>query len=94
MADRTAQLVKSLPPGLLNQVAALSPPPGVKSNLVDPYSRGPTFSVAATVLIFVTLVFFGVRVYTKACVIRKFSWDDCAWDSNATVTMGANTMCK
>lgn len=77
MADQARQLVESIPPALLKEVPAMSPPPGETSNLINPHSTGPAFSAAASVLTCLVVLAYAVRVYTKAFILRKASWDDC-----------------
>ena len=52
------------------------PPPGQKSNFVDPESRGPVIvAVCSTFVSFMWLVLLS-RLYSKARVICKVGWDD------------------
>ncbi len=55
----------------------MTPPKGVTSNFVDPYSAGPIFIVVGSILIGIMMLFVAVRVYTKAHITRKVHWDDC-----------------
>lgn len=54
----------------------LPPPPGVTSNFVDPVShQHQLVGVNATFLV-VAMLFFVMRMYTRAFVVRAVGWDD------------------
>lgn len=71
----------SVPRELWDKIPAARPPPGVVPNFVDPPSGGPTLIAVGTVLLFIMLVFAGIRFYSKAVVRRKVTPDDCKWPS-------------
>ena len=61
----------------LDLLPALQPPPGVKSNFVNPYSEAKSLYITAGVCgILVTLAVI-VRIYTKACIIKTVNFEDC-----------------
>ena len=66
----------NLPQEIWNTTPALKPPPGLKSNFLDPEDRGPKFITAATAMITVMVLFYFNRVYTKLVLLRKVSRDD------------------
>ena len=74
-----------LPPSVLDSLPALSPPPGVESNFVNPEDRGYILKSVATVLFCFMVCFFANRVYTKLFIIRKLGWDDCKCASQPAV---------
>ena len=60
-----------------SQIPSLPPPPGVKSNFVDPPNNAP-------ILYAISYVFFGIttlgviaRLYTVAVVMKKIHLEDC-----------------
>ena len=61
----------------LSDVPALSPPPGVQSNFVNPENQSLSFYIVTSILFVSMVIFFLNRVYTKLLIIRKYSWDDC-----------------
>lgn len=65
-----------LPPSVFDTLPALSPPPGVESNFVNPEDRAYILNSVATVLFCLMVCFFVNRVYTKLFIIRKLGWDD------------------
>ena len=77
MAVSSLDQLAQLPPSVLNSLPALSPPPGVQRNYIDPEDRGRVLTSVATVLFCLSTSFFLNRVYTKIFIIRKASWDDC-----------------
>ncbi|KAL9049450.1 MAG: hypothetical protein Q9162_007217 [Coniocarpon cinnabarinum] len=76
MASSTSDAVAHLPPQLLNQLPGLTPPSGVTPNFVDPPSHGDVFIIYASIMLALVLILFSVRIYTKAYIIRKWTWDD------------------
>ena len=60
----------------LGQFTALKPPPGITPNLIDPYSGGKMYTVAATIIVVLMVVLVTNRHYTKFFIIRKLGWDD------------------
>ncbi|MCJ1285460.1 hypothetical protein MMC26_004800 [Xylographa opegraphella] len=74
-----AAFVSSLTPEELNalsSVPALAPPPGVESQFVDPQNQTLSFLLVTSILFGVMTIFFVNRIYTKAFIIRKYTWDD------------------
>ncbi len=55
----------------------LAPPPGVKSNFVDPYSRGPMLVQLNAILLTLVMLFFMMRMWTRVFITRSLGWDDC-----------------
>jgi hypothetical protein len=72
-----ASAVDGIPDSILAQIAIGIPPNGTKSNFIDPPNSGNAMIVLGAVLLPVMGVFFAIRLYTKARIIRKYSWDDC-----------------
>ena len=72
-------LVTGLTPEELNalsDVPALSPPPGIQSNFVNPQNQTLSFLLVTSILFGMMGIFFVNRVYTKAFIIKKYTWDD------------------
>ena len=59
-----------------NKTPALEPPPGVKSNLVDPYSQQSTLIVVSVVCIALTTIGVAARFYTRLAVFKQFDTTD------------------
>ena len=76
---------------LLAKIPAGSPPPGIKSNFIDPPSlRTPVFAVNA-ILLFLATVVVSLRIYTKKFLSRHLWWDDyvCVFGLLGTATHSA-----
>ena len=56
---------------------AMFPPPGVTPDFVNPENHGKTAVIVGGFLAGLMLVFIVNRGYTKWCINKKFSWDDC-----------------
>ena len=61
---------------MLNSLPALEPPPGVKSNFVNPENRGPILISICTILMSFVLILYANRIYVKTYIIRRLTWDD------------------
>ncbi|MCJ1394806.1 hypothetical protein MMC18_007686 [Xylographa bjoerkii] len=69
----------SLSPAELNALAdypALTPPPGVVPNFVNPENQNTPEFVVTSLLLAVMILFFINRIYVKSILMRKCSWDD------------------
>lgn len=73
------QLVESLPKSSLEHIPALSPPPGVTSNLINPPDKGPAVAAVASVFAALAFCMVLIRAYCKCFVMRAWSWDDGKW---------------
>lgn len=56
--------------------SALPPPPGVTPNYVDPVNHDASTIALHTTLMTVGTAMVGMRVYTRARILRNFGWDD------------------
>lgn len=54
-----------------------TPPPGIIPNLVNPSTQGPTMIIVGSILLFFMLVFASMRFFTKLCIVRRTTLDDC-----------------
>lgn len=63
-------------PDALRQYPASEPPPGVTPNFAHPQNRGPILVAVGGLMIAFMMVLLANRMYTKASIVRKFSWDD------------------
>ena len=73
------KLLKNPSPELrkvLEGMPAMAPPPGVKSNLVNPESIAYRQTIATSVLLAIMMLFVFNRIYVKVWLVRKMSWDD------------------
>lgn len=66
-----------MPQWILDNTPALGAPPGQVNNLVNPPSLFAVDLVACYVSLALVLVLFGVRVYTKACLLKQWYIEDC-----------------
>ena len=55
---------------------ALTPPPGQKSNFINPDSRAFELYLTTGVCLPLILVFASLRFYAKIFIVGKKSWDD------------------
>lgn len=62
---------------ILATIPLVPPPPGVKSNFVNPPSTGNSVTITASIFLGFQIIFYGLRMYTRAFVAHKFRWDDC-----------------
>lgn len=65
--------------GYLDTTPIRPPPPGHKSNFVDPESRSYQLVIVVSVLSFLTIIFTSVRVYTRLRITHSFGIDDCTF---------------
>jgi hypothetical protein len=73
------KLMKNPSPGLraaLDSMPAMAPPSGVESNLLHPESIAYRQQIATSVLLAIMMPFVFNRIYVKAWLVRKMSWDD------------------
>lgn len=56
---------------------ALSPPPGVTSNFIDPPSRKLNLIVLESVFVPLMLQAVLVRIYVRGRITKRWEWDDC-----------------
>ena len=75
----TASELAAIPPSILNTLPGLQPPAGVKSDFVNPEEKDHLLTSVATVLFCLMISLYVNRVYTKICIVRKTSWDDCRY---------------
>lgn len=61
---------------------ALVPPGGVKPNFVNPPNLNTVFYVTILSCLVLPTVVLAVRLYTKACIIRKVVLEDCTSPSS------------
>ncbi len=54
-----------------------APPPGVKSNYVDPPTLAPAIIACSAACVGVMLPCVVLRLYVKRRVVGMFWWDDC-----------------
>ena len=55
---------------------AISPPPGVTPNFIDPETRAPLVIVFSAISLGLMLPILVARLYTKAWVLHSSGWDD------------------
>lgn len=56
---------------------ALQPPAGVQPNFADPENQNQPLFIITSLLLGIMAIFLINRGYTKLCITRKYSWDDC-----------------
>ncbi|KAL9081331.1 MAG: hypothetical protein Q9159_007353 [Coniocarpon cinnabarinum] len=78
----SASQVLNLPPAVLLQIPAGTPPPGLQPNLVNPTNKGYELTIIASIFLAIGLIAFTIREYGKLFVIKKRGWDD------VTLTLG------
>jgi hypothetical protein len=60
-----------------NLTPAMTAPPGLVSNLIDPPSQGYVTIVVLTVSLVLTTVLVAERMYVRQYITRSLWWDDC-----------------
>ncbi|KAG9513740.1 hypothetical protein KCU93_g9993, partial [Aureobasidium melanogenum] len=60
----------------LTTIPARPPPPGVTSNLLDPYSTGYQQTICNIICVIFVTIFVGMRIYTRIKLVKCVSWDD------------------
>jgi hypothetical protein len=60
----------------LDQQPAMPPPPGFKTNFVDPPSQQPAIIAMSAVFISLMLLAVSVRAYTRTLILKSWGWDD------------------
>lgn len=61
-------------------VPAKPPPPGVKSNFINPQSRQPEMIAINAILLTIATLFLLMRLWTRSFITRSIGWDDCKWE--------------
>jgi len=77
-------MAPALPPALvelLSHTPAMSPPPGVTPNFIDPPSRAGDLLVLNCVFLPIMLVAVTMRMTVKGIFVRNLGWDDCSCPS-------------
>jgi hypothetical protein len=61
---------------VLSGLPAMAPPPGVTSNLGNGESIAYKQTITTSVILAIMMLFVFNRIYVKAWLVRKMSWDD------------------
>ncbi len=61
----------------LSNYPTIPPPPGVKSNFINPKDHNVTLYVIPSLFLGIMIMFLLNRVYAKICIVRRYTWDDC-----------------
>ena len=61
--------------GLLEQ-PFVPPPANVKSNYLDPQTRGVDLTISCSVFFGLMVTFAAIRAYVKLWISRRLTWDD------------------
>ena len=72
-------IAMSTSPSVFDLIPVSQPPPGVESNFVNPEDEGYVMIAAGSVFIGLMLIFCMIRLYSKAFIVRRASWDDCEY---------------
>ena len=56
---------------------ALQPPPGVKSNFIDPPSLVPSAIVVESIFLPLMILAVLTRLFVRARITKELGWDDC-----------------
>ena len=67
---------KSWPKFIWDQPTIL-PPPGVKPNLVNPYTLHPYGVLTQSVCLTIATLLVWIRIWTKKFVLDGLGWEDC-----------------
>jgi hypothetical protein len=63
-------------PAQLAETPAGIPPPGQEPNFINPQSRSPGATAALGVMLGVTLIFLGLRLYSRIRLSKQLGMDD------------------
>lgn len=66
----------------------LEPWVGHAGNLTNPVTRGYSLVYVNVILLFVALILFSLRMYTRAFISRSLGWDDLAMTLGVMFTIG------
>lgn len=72
-----AATTQPLPLGLRLELPALSAPLGVKYNFVNPSNLQTEFYIDLVLCLTISSLAVGMRIWTKARLIKKFGKEDC-----------------
>ena len=76
-ARLTMSSIATLTPAQSSAYPLSAPPSGVQSNFSTTAENNNKPMVVITSLVLaLMLIFYSNRIYTKACIVRRFSWDD------------------
>lgn len=78
---------------LLRQYPAGEPPPGIRPDFLYPENRGPILIAVGGLMISLMIPLLINRMYTKACIVRKFAWDDLTVLLSALGAIALYTIC-
>lgn len=73
------KIIESIPLALLKTLPAGQPPQGIQPNFADPPTRVPIILCVCTAFIFLAIICFTVRIYTKLAISKNWKWDDGKW---------------
>lgn len=68
--------LSKIPPALLEKFPAGTPPPGLKSNLINPISRGPESKIVVFVMLPLMIIPLLMRLYVRGRIQRSWGGDD------------------
>ena len=66
-----------IPQSELDAFPAMLPPSGETSNFITPLSLFTANLITCYLSIFLALLFFGIRAYTKSFLLKKWYLEDC-----------------
>ena len=62
---------------LLDNISPIQPPEGLESNFVNPANQGYLTIAISSILIGIMFACLVVRLYAKAFIAHRATWDDC-----------------
>lgn len=71
-----ADILSSLPLEFKTAYPVLQPPPGVRSNFINPESRGYILLTFGSFLFALMVIFLAIRFYVRIFIARQTSWGD------------------
>ena len=67
----------------LPMIPAGPPPPGVRSNFVDPFNRAPNLIACNVILLVVSAFVVAARILSRTLLTEwRLGWDDCMYSFN------------
>ena len=71
-----SSILATLTPAELASYPLQAPPTGVHSNFGEAENNNKPMFVVLSVFLAIMMMFFSNRIYTKSCIVRRYSWDD------------------
>jgi hypothetical protein len=82
----TASKMDGIPSSILDETPAMLPPDGQTTNFINPPDIYMISVASSTLGLALTIVFVGIRLYTKCFLLKKLYWEDCEYSPQTIST--------